>query len=64
MIWLIWLLLPDMAEEYSKVYPSHLEGKMNIKVGLNLVQEMVNENVQCLLQDDYSQESLLKRWRC
>jgi hypothetical protein len=54
--------LPDLVEEYNSVYGDDLQGKLFVQMAVQTVHEMLDENIQSLLQDDLSMESLLKRW--
>lgn len=55
------ITLPNLAKEYLKVYPSHMEVSL-IHMGFTSLQEMVDDNLNCLSEEDYSIESISKRW--
>ncbi len=56
------ITLPNLVAEYSSAYPSDMLGMILVSGGQYAIQDMIDTNVQSLLQDDYSQESLAKRW--
>lgn len=54
--------MPDIFKEYSKCYPTHAPGSMAVKIATASVRDMVDSNVKNLFKEDFSVESLAKRW--
>jgi hypothetical protein len=55
--------LPNIHEEYSAAFPrDNYGGGLLIKMALDCVLDMVKTNESEIFKDDYSRESLVKRW--